>query len=130
MLRMHICNTLQKCSKFYIGETGRSLKTRVDEHLRAFIRNDLYNTLTQHRNKFNHNFDFRNAVKLELANDPIRRKTIEAAAIMNFNTIKQKSGRINLHENVAYNILKENNILQFKNTINQSRTVTTPPPPP
>ena len=118
----------KKCSKIYIGETGRALKTRVDEHKRALRRNDLSNALTQHRNNFNHNFDLKNAVKLQLINDPIRRKTIEAATIMNFNTIKQKMGRINLHENVAYSILKENKILHFKNKIN-SPTVTTPPPP-
>ena len=108
---MHICNPCSECNDVYIGETGRFLNYRTDEHKRALINNDLSNALTLHRNEQGHNFDFKNTKTLRNANNKRTRHIIESACISHFHTITQRPGNINLDKNISYRILKEHSIL-------------------
>ena len=46
--------TCTKCKVQYIGETGRSLRERIREHVRSIKRNELNTCLVKHFNKPNH----------------------------------------------------------------------------
>ena len=46
------------CSKFYIGQTGRSFKVRIHEHRASFINNKVeHSNYAKHLVNENHNFD-------------------------------------------------------------------------
>ena len=46
------------CEVIYIGETGRNLTTRLNEHKRATKKGDLNNNIAQHHLKTSHNIDW------------------------------------------------------------------------
>lgn len=54
------------CSSQYIGETCRNLKKKcIYEYKKDLIHKDLLNALVMHRNKFNHNFNLKNATLIK-----------------------------------------------------------------
>ena len=48
------CISCSRCSMLYMGGTGRPLRTRFGEHLRAVIDNDAYQPVARHFNTGNH----------------------------------------------------------------------------
>jgi hypothetical protein len=59
----HVSNVVYKldcggCSKKYVGETGRRVSFRVDEHRRACKNNNLSNMTAVHEKETGHRFDF------------------------------------------------------------------------
>ena len=51
----------EECSKVYIGETGRPLKMRIAEHVRAVKNGDVKNANTVHEDVMNHKINWRGA---------------------------------------------------------------------
>jgi predicted GIY-YIG superfamily endonuclease len=48
-----------ECGKFYVGETGRDLKTRIKEHQNSATKdNPDLSKLTEHPHKYDHRFIF------------------------------------------------------------------------
>lgn len=45
------------CSKSYIGQTGRSFKTRIKDHYDSFTKNNKHSTYADHLRTENHNFN-------------------------------------------------------------------------
>ena len=97
---------MQDCNKKYIGETGKELKHRIQEHKQALRRDDDLNSLVQHRNLLNHQIDINNATTIHKEDDLTRRKLIEAAIISEYNTFDQRPGFINIAPTLSKKILK------------------------
>ena len=98
------------CDLEYIGQTGRCLKVRLNEHRRALKTNDPKNALVTHRNSSHHNFSFKKAHAIKHIHSPQKRKLIESALISQLNTIQQKSGSYTLAKPLIKTILHENRI--------------------
>jgi len=49
-----------QCNASYVGQTHRLLKTRIDKHRSHIRRNTNQNSVTEHRLKFSHDFDWNN----------------------------------------------------------------------
>ena len=53
----------KSCDAFYIGQTGRKLKTRLAKHRNHINRNSNNQlVITKHRIEFEHDFDWMNAI--------------------------------------------------------------------
>ncbi|BHF68442.1 hypothetical protein SprV_0301147600 [Sparganum proliferum] len=65
------------CEANYVGETGKRLQTRVNEHMRAMRRMDPSSLVAEHCADSGHTFAFQNAKILGRGNDRMARETIE-----------------------------------------------------
>ena len=97
------------CDSCYIGETGRSLKTRLREHRYDVRTYKLSSGLAVHSNTEFHNFDFKNAKLLFKSNDLAKRHVIESAVI---NANKSKCVNLN-NGNTPLNNFLSSTILDF-----------------
>jgi len=70
------CNN---CTKNYIGETGRELHVRLNEHQRNVRNEDENSLLFQHVDNTGHNFDFRNVDILAYEENYSTRRFLEAS---------------------------------------------------
>ncbi|BHF63171.1 hypothetical protein SprV_0200616200 [Sparganum proliferum] len=68
------CNS---CEANYVGETGKRLQTRVNEHMRAVRRVDPLSLVAEHCADSGHTFAFQNAKILSRGNVRVARETIE-----------------------------------------------------
>ena len=66
------------CSGTYIGETGRTLATRVGEHQTATDKEDLTNNIAQHHRKTRHAINWDSATCLTHSTDKDQRLTLES----------------------------------------------------
>ena len=98
------------CGKSYFGETSRSLKTRISEHMTDLRNNDLRNAMTQHRFKEGHNPNFSNAHIVKHIHETKPRQILESAAIATQKCIKQRPGNFHLATNLAHLIVLEHGI--------------------
>ena len=69
------------CNKFYIGETGRSLPTRIREHKNDFKKHNLNNAMYVHSVENNHSFNFKDPQLVVPCNDLHTRKVVESSLI-------------------------------------------------
>jgi hypothetical protein len=69
------------CDKFYIGETGRSLSTRLNEHKLAIKNHNTNNALYVHSFEEDHKFNLSDAHLIYKSNDIHTRKVVEASLI-------------------------------------------------
>ena len=82
----------KNCPKFNIGETGRSLNTRMNEHKNDVKNNKASSGIAQHVNLTNHEFDFDNVSLITPNSNISKRHVIESSLI-----IKNKSNCVNLN---------------------------------
>ena len=73
----------KNCDKFYIGETGRNLSTRLSEHNYAIKSKNQYNALFIHYLTTGHHMDINNALTLFNCNSYHKRLLIESLIIKN-----------------------------------------------
>ena len=66
------------CNFVYIGQTSRSLRTRIEEHRRAVNNQDKNSKIAQHVNKQDHNMDFDNTTFIDKAANYHKRLYLEA----------------------------------------------------
>ena len=66
------------CNGTYIGETGRTLTTRLGEHQTATDKEDLTNNIAQHHRKTGHDINWDSATCLTHSTDKDRRLTLES----------------------------------------------------
>ena len=95
------------CDKFYIGETGRKLHVRINEHKRD-ARNKTGNMsgLSQHIVQYNHTVDWDNVEILYRENNFRRRKFKEAIAInKNINGVMNKKEEVKVLSNIWENLI-------------------------
>ena len=69
------------CCKVYIGETKRTLKTRISEHKQAVKKGDEKNGIAVHAHTTNHNIDWEGARVHGTARGFWKRRTLEAIRI-------------------------------------------------
>jgi len=69
------CST---CQAPYIGETGRNLTTRLNEHKRATKKGDLNNIIAEHHLKASRSSDLDSATCLTCSIDYYQRITLES----------------------------------------------------
>ena len=76
----HIVYKVQcaNCEKFYVGQTGRKLKTRMHEHQLAVRRHDALSLISIHEDAQCHKFDFSNVQILDRAVTKGGREFLEA----------------------------------------------------
>ena len=72
------CISCKNCDKVYIGETGRHLKNRIQEHQRNIINEEPNSQIYQHKNLTGHAFDFENVKILATEENPSTRRFLEA----------------------------------------------------
>ena len=68
--------TCNKCEKQYVGESGRKLKERINNH-RSDIKTNKHTSIAIHFNDIGHNFKHFAILPIELITDPVRRKAKE-----------------------------------------------------
>jgi len=79
------------CSAVYIGQTKRRLNTRIDEHKKEINKKTPnHSVITEHRQEFNHDFDWNNPSILDRENKYHRRLISEMV------NIKMHGSAINL----------------------------------
>ena len=66
------------CQATYIGETGRNLTTRLNEHKRATKKGDVNNNMAEHHLKTSHTIDWDSATCLTYSTDYYQRITLES----------------------------------------------------
>nr|VZI18129.1 unnamed protein product [Spirometra erinaceieuropaei] len=66
------------CEANYVGEAGKRLQTRMDEHARAVRRMDQLSLVAEHCAAFGHAFAFQDAEVLGQGSDQTVRETLEA----------------------------------------------------
>nr|VZI53306.1 unnamed protein product [Spirometra erinaceieuropaei] len=66
------------CETNYVGETGKRLQSRMDEHARAVRRMDQLSLVAEHCAAFGHAFAFQDAEVLGQGSDQTARETLEA----------------------------------------------------
>ena len=101
------------CHKYYIGETGRPLKTRMEEHKNDIKNNKTASGIVNHVNVTGHEFDFVN-VGLIFPNPNISsRHIVESSTIITNkqNCVNLNNGFVNLDNSIASSIC---NMLNLK----------------
>jgi len=71
----------KNCDKNYIGETGRTLKKRIDEHKKDIRIQKSDSGVAEHVRKNNHFFDFKKAKIVYPSNSTIKRHIVESTLI-------------------------------------------------
>lgn len=71
----------EACDMFYIGQTKRTLKTRVAEHEADVKKGKLTTGLAQHMNEKKHTADFTNVKILDFEKRKNKRLTLESLRI-------------------------------------------------
>ncbi len=81
------------CDKVYIGETGRSLKTRITEHRRDVVNQKPESAVANHTSETGHIFKFKDSKILFHSSDQYKRHLVESALICSSdNTVNNKQG--------------------------------------
>ena len=66
------------CQASYIGETGRNLSTRLNEHKRATKNGDVNNHIAEHHLKTKHQIDWDSVTCITYSTDYYQRLTLES----------------------------------------------------
>ena len=84
-----------ECGQFYVGETGRSLRTRLKEHQTSFRRNEWEKSaIVKHAQQQNHRIDWSNAELITSIKHWHTRRVREAIEILQHDTVPQESGLV------------------------------------
>ena len=99
------------CDRFYVGETGRSLDIRIDEHKRA-CRYGLENSaVAQHSLQLDHRINFENTKIIYNDSNIGRRRVVKGAVINSVKTFhknKSFSEEDNIITNFIFNVIVRN----------------------
>ena len=91
------------CEKFYIGETGRSISTRVKEHKYAVSTLNVNNGLANYVLNSNHSINFNDSTLMYHCKDFKVRHVVESAFIKHYSSslVNLNSGLIDINDSVA-----------------------------
>lgn len=89
------------CNLSYVGETGRSLKSRISEHKRDIRLGNLSSALVIHIAKSDHNFDFDSVKILKYIHNKNLRQIYEAGMIATSHTVNNRPGFFQIASCVA-----------------------------
>ncbi|XP_069935627.1 uncharacterized protein [Cherax quadricarinatus] len=95
------------CPKKYVGETGRDLAVRLNEHRNASNRDDVRYACVIHRDSTGHLMNWNEAQLVLTEPDLRRRRCLEASLIAVTDTIERNTGNYKISKTLAYMILKQ-----------------------
>ena len=81
------------CDNFYVGETGRSIPTRISEHKRDIVMNKPESAIANHVSNFGHRMNFDATAMIFKSSSLNRRHIVESAFIC---SNKDKALNLNL----------------------------------
>ncbi|MEL7523541.1 MAG: hypothetical protein AAGJ80_18295, partial [Cyanobacteria bacterium J06553_1] len=93
------------CENAYYGETGRGLRTRLNEHKADFRHHRLSNAMVVHSEKEGHLPRWKDAIILHQGFDKTKRKALEAAVIATNANINSKPGSLRLSKVTAQSLM-------------------------
>ena len=95
------------CDAFYIGETGRQLKTRISEHKLSVSKKDAKSALCEHTLTHpEHSIQWDKVEKLTInQNNAVKRKYIEAIQIRRLRPIINRDQGFDIHRAYQHLIL-------------------------
>ena len=93
------------CDTAYYGETGRGLRTRVNEHKNDFRHHRLSNAMVVHSEKEGHLPRWKDATIIHQGLTKSKRKAMEAAIIATSPNINTKPGSLRLAKAVAQSLV-------------------------
>ena len=108
------------CNGTYIGETGRTLTTRLGEHQTATDKEDLTNNIAQHHRKTGHDINWDSATCLTHSTDKDQRLTLESW----FTNLQPNPLNRSRKLPVAYDFYKANIALPTKTPTDFNKYVT------
>lgn len=83
------CNN---CGDKYVGETGRGIRTRIQEHRRAVQLNSQGSAIARHCWEKDHRMDFKNSRLIYKSNNISHRRVVEGALIRQIKVIEGNKG--------------------------------------
>ena len=81
-----------ECGSVYVGETGRQMKTRIEEHKRAVMKADPNNAIAEHVWSTGHKIQWDETTSIEHDKDWFRRRIKEALHIRSSNAMNSDPG--------------------------------------
>ena len=115
------------CTKCYIGESGRSLQKRKQEHIAACRKgNNEYNAVAKHTWEQNHRIAFNETQIIYRCNNKNIRRTIEGALISLNSTFENNTGLTKEDIIINHAICRKANIKDFSNISAKFRTAASP----
>ena len=109
------CIPCAQCQACYIGETGRSLSVRLEEHRLACRLGNNYNAIATHSLGYDHQISFSSARIVYNSNNINVRKIAEGALISLNSTFKNNKGSTQEDRFINFNICE---ILKIKSCFN------------
>jgi len=85
----------KNCENCYIGETGRPLFVRINEHQKSNI-NLSSSTVNRHANEFSHEIAYDNVEILSFESNSIKRKLLESYYLRNYRTFNGNKSSLEL----------------------------------
>ena len=102
------------CTKCYVGESGRCIDKRKEEHIAACRRGNTYSAVAQHTWETNHAIDFQGTKIIYKSQDKTIRRVVEGAVIQMNNTFRGNTGYAeNVH--ISQEICKKAKIKKLSN---------------
>ena len=114
------CVPCLECSECYIGETGRNLAVRLEEHKQACRTGNSYNAIATHSLDLDHRIGFSSAKIVYKCNNINIRKIAEGSLISLNSTFKNNKGSTHEDRFIDYNICR---ILEIDNYSNIAATL-------
>ena len=111
------CVPCLECNECYIGETGRSLNIRLDEHRHACRRGNSYNAIATHSLEQDHRIGFNSSQIVFKCQNTQVRKLVEGALISFNSTFRNNKGATHENSFINFNICRVLNIRKFSNIV-------------
>ena len=111
------CVPCLQCNECYIGETGRSLGVRLEEHKQACRTGNSYNAIATHSIEQDHRIGFSNSKVVFDSQSTQLRKAVEGALISLNSTFRNNKGATKDNDFINYNICRILNIRNFSNIV-------------
>ena len=103
------------CDKFYIGETGRSLKTRIKEHQNDIKYSKPASGIVEHTHNMGHQFDFKKTNLIFPNSNKSKRHIIESSAIISNkqNCVNLNNGFVDIDNFISKHVCKTFDLERF-----------------
>ena len=111
------CVPCLECNECYIGETGRSLAVRLDEHRQACRTGNSYNAIATHSLEQDHRIGFSSSRLVYNCQHTQLRKTVEGALISFNSTFRNNKSATHENRLLNFNICRILGIRNFSNIV-------------
>ena len=102
------------CNQIYVGESGRDLQTRLNEHKNACRQGNEYSAIANHSLQNDHRIDFKRADVIFKSNCIHKRRIVEGALIRQLNTFTGNKA-FTIDDNIIDKLICRNTNLNIHN---------------